>query len=177
MIRCSQIYHFDDDELCESCYHEAHESSSIHEYNYVPELIFHGEDSRRFGVELEIDEGGKDRDNANTLLDIANRHATNLYIKSDGSPDDGLELVTHPMTLEYHLTEMPWENILHEAKRMHYLSHSAGTCGLHVHISRSAFGSCYDAQEQCIARLVFFVEKFWPELLRFSRRTQGQLNR
>ena len=40
-----------------------------------------------------------------------------------------------------------------------------------------AFGCTYETQEECIARLVFFVEKFWPELLRFSRRTNGQLNR
>ena len=28
-----------------------------------------------------------------------------------------------------------------------------------------------------IARLLYFVEKFWAELLRFSRRTQSQMNR
>ena len=81
------------------------------------------------------------------------------------------------MTLEYHLQQMPWAEILQEAKRLNYRSHSASTCGLHVHISRMAFGCTYETQEECIARLVFFVEKFWAELLRFSRRTQGQLNR
>ena len=83
----------------------------------------------------------------------------------------------HPMTLKYHLNCMPWEEVLDAAKQMDYQSHSAGTCGLHIHISRLAFGCTYDAQESGIARLVFFVEKFWPELLRFSRRTQYQLNR
>ena len=48
-----------------------------------------------------------------------------------------MELVTHPMTLEYHLNEMPWEEVLRKAQSMGYLSHAAGTCGLHVHISRS----------------------------------------
>ena len=110
-------------------------------------------------------------------MEIANRDATNLYVKSDGSLDDGMELVTHPMSLEYHLHEMPWAAVLDEAKRLDYRSHSTNTCGLHVHISRMAFGCTYETQEECIARLVFFVEKFWPELLRFSRRTQGQLNR
>ena len=88
-----------------------------------------------------------------------------------------MELVTHPMSLDYHLHEMPWAAVLDEAKRLDYRSHSTNTCGLHVHISRMAFGCTYETQEECIARLVFFVEKFWPELLRFSRRTQGQLNR
>ena len=52
-----------------------------------------------------------------------------------------------------------------------------GTCGLHVHISRLAFGCTYEQQEAAIARLLYFVEKFWAELLRFSRRTQSQMNR
>ena len=54
---------------------------------------------------------------------------------------------------------------------------AAGTCGLHVHISRLAFGCTYEQQEAAIARLLYFVEKFWAELLRFSRRTQSQMNR
>ena len=130
-----------------------------------------------FGVELEIDEGGTVNSNAQKLLDIANANAENLYIKTDGSLDEGLELVTHPMTLEYHLNEMPWEQVLCKAQRMGYLSHAAGTCGLHVHISRLAFGCTYEQQEAAIARLLYFVEKFWAELLRFSRRTQSQMNR
>ena len=177
LIHNDHVYEYDDEYLCRNCYDDLCDSSPIHEYDYVPELIFHGKGLRRFGVELEIDEGGKNRTNANRFLEIANRDAVNLYVKSDGSLDDGLELVTHPMTLEYHLQEMPWAEVLSEAKRLNYRSHSASTCGLHVHISRMAFGCTYETQEECIARLVFFVEKFWAELLRFSRRTQGQLNR
>lgn len=176
-IHNESVFEYDDEYLCEDCYDEACAEGPIHDYDYVPDLVFHGKGLRKFGVELEIDEGGKSRSNAKHFLDIANQSATNLYIKSDGSLDDGLELVTHPMSLEYHLHEMPWEDILDEAKRLDYRSHSTNTCGLHVHISRMAFGCTYETQEECIARLVFFVEKFWPELLRFSRRTQGQLNR
>lgn len=59
---------------------------------------------------------------------------------------------------------------------MGYLSHQAGTCGLHVHVSRKAFGDTYDAQDSAIARVLFFVECHWRELLRFSRRTQRQMD-
>lgn len=139
----------------------------------MPDLVFHGKGLRHFGVELEIDNGGTDRYNAEKLLNIANADAENLYIKTDGSLDDGLELVTHPMTLTYRLNEMPWAEILRKAQSMGYLSHAAGTYGLHVHISRLAFGCTYEQQEAAIARLLYFVEKFWAELLRFSRRTQS----
>ena len=59
---------------------------------------------------------------------------------------------------------------------MGYLSHQAGTCGLHVHVSRKAFGDSYDVQDSAIARVLFFVECHWRELLRFSRRTQRQMD-
>ena len=132
---------------------------------------------RHFGVELEIDEGGTVNSNAEKLLDIANANAENLYIKTDGSLDEGLELVTHPMTLEYHLNEMPWESYSVKHKAWGISAMPAGTCGLHVHISRLAFGCTYEQQEAAIARVLYFVEKFWAELLRFSRRTQSQMNR
>ena len=175
ILRRDRVYWDDDDAYCSSCWED--HCSVIHEYSYTPDLVFHGKGLRHFGVELEIDGGGTDRYNAEKLLNIANANAENLYIKTDGSLDDGLELVTHPMTLTYHLNEMPWAEVLRKAQSMDYLSHAAGTCGLHVHISRLAFGCTYEQQEAAIARLLYFVEKFWAELLRFSRRTQGQMNR
>lgn len=43
-------------------------------------------------------------------------------------------------------------------------------------MNRSAFGHTEAQQEACIARILYIVEKFWDELLKFSRRTQSQLN-
>lgn len=86
-----------------------------------------------------------------------------------------MELVTNPMTLEYHLKEMPWERLLAQAKELGYLSHKACTCGLHVHVNRTAFGETEAEQDECIARVLYFFEKHWEELLKFSRRTQRQL--
>ena len=47
-----------------------------------------------------------------------------LYCKHDGSLDDGFEMVTHPMTLDFHMPKMPWEQILDRAIRMKYQSRS-----------------------------------------------------
>lgn len=177
LLRNDDIYYSQhgDIAMCQSCYEK--ECEAIHEYSYAPNLVFHGEGVRHLGVELEIDSGGQDSYNAQCILDIANKTDENLYIKSDGSLDDGFEMVTHPMTIDYHMNEMPWEQILEAARCMDYLSHKAFTCGLHVHISRLAFGDTYEQQELSIARLVYFVERFWAEMLRFSRRTQAQLDR
>ena len=119
---CGRIIHRDrvywdgdDNAYCMSCWDEHCEV--IHEYSYTPDLVFHGKGLRHLGVELEIDDGGTVNSNAQKLLDIANANADNLYIKTNGSLDEGLELVTHPMTLEYHLNEMPWAEVLRFSRR------------------------------------------------------------
>ena len=130
---------------------------------------------RHFAFDEVVKEENQQLD-ASTLLNIANRKHSFAYCKHDGSLDDGFEIVTHPMSLEYQLHEMPWADVLNKAASMGYLSHQAGTCGLHVHVSRRAFGDSYDAQDSAIARVLFFVECHWRELLRFSRRTQRQMD-
>ena len=99
-----------------------------------------------------------------------------MYCKHDGSIEYGFEMVSHPMTLDYHRNEMPWKKIFEKAVSMNYRSHQTSTCGLHVHVNRSAFGDIY-AQEDVISRIVYFVEAHWNELLKFSRRTEASINR
>ena len=182
--RCGALIHTNacyypydnDDPYCQSCCREI-DSCAIHEYGYKPEAIFYGQGDRFFGVELEIDGGGEYTDNAESILSIANREQNLIYCKHDGSLDDGFEIVTHPMSLDFQLHKMPWQAVLQRAIAMGYLSHQAGTCGLHVHVSRDAFGDTGDAQDKAIARVLFFVERHWNELLRFSRRSQHQMDR
>ena len=87
-----------------------------------------------------------------------------------------MEIVTHPMTIGYHRYEMPWREIIHKALELGYTSHKPGTCGLHIHVNRDSLGDDYREQEDTIARILFLVENFWHELLRFSRRTQKQMD-
>lgn len=167
----------DDEPLCWECYCRTQLSRQIHEYSYKPEPVFYGSGTRYFGVELELDHGGEDGNNACAIMCKANLGRELVYCKHDGSLDNGFEIVTHPMTLDFHQTEMPWQNVLAEAVRLDYLSHQTGTCGLHVHVNRTAFGDTEESQEFAIARVLYIVEKFWDELLKFSRRTQSQLDR
>ena len=164
--------------MCGSCYSRMEQDNAIQDYYYKPIPQFFGVGPRFLGVELEIDEAGESDHNAWELLNIANGEGEKrLYCKHDGSLDDGFELVTHPMSLRYHMEEMPWDKILRRAAEMGYTSHQAGTCGLHVHVSRDAFGSTEAEQDAAIARVLYFFEKNWEELLKFSRRTQRQLDR
>lgn len=179
LLHQGDAYYDEDDALCWSCYEASQrDRETIHDYYYKPAPIFFGDGPRFFGVELELDEGGEDSDCAAEILGLSNHSGlVRAYAKHDGSLDDGFEIVTHPMTLPYHLSEMPWEDVLHKAVALGYRSHQSGTCGLHVHVSRTAFGSEEEDQESAIARILYFVEKHWEELLKFSRRTARQLER
>lgn len=178
---CDEVVHidsavWDEDEneyYCADCYSNRR-SKAIHDYYYKPAPIFRGTAPRFLGVELEIDGAGEDDDSAQKLLDIA---GDDIYCKHDGSLNEGFEIVSQPCSLDYHLHTLPWDEILHEAVGMGYRSHDAGSCGLHVHVSRLAFGDTYEAQEEAIARVLYFAERNWKQLLRFSRRTQYQLDR
>ena len=160
---------------CEPCFDDF--VDEIEQYSYKPEPIFYGEGTLFMGVELEVDEGGKDDDNAGTLKSIANANDEHIYIKSDGSLEDGFEIVSHPMSLKYHMEEMDWESVLKEAVDMRYRSHQTSTCGLHVHVNRNAFGDNQAEQEEVIAKILFFIEKHWAEMFKFSRRTEYNMNR
>ena len=178
--RCGRIINQNDANFegdcyyCDNCYEE-YLSETIHVYNFKPEPIFYGDGDRFFGVELEIDNGGKDKGNAEMLLDVGNRLTESIYIKSDGSLDDGMEIVSHPMTLDYHINEMPWLDICNRALSMGYKSHKTKTCGLHIHVNRDSFGKSSEEQERTISRVLYFVEHHWNELLKFSRRTEDQM--
>jgi hypothetical protein len=178
LLHEDEAFHLDGYIYCRDCYDdEVDKNRSIHEYGFKPEPIFYGDDSNRFfGVELEIDGAGKDSDNADELILIANKDAEHIYVKGDGSLDDGLEIVTHPMTLSYH-KDFCWQEIMSKAISMGYRSHQTSTCGLHIHVNRSCLGETTDEQELVISHILFFVEKHWAELLKFSRRSEYSINR
>ena len=179
-IHQDDAYYIDEDDYdarCYACHCRRADQRVIHDYYYKPEPIFYGEGKRYFGVELEIDGAGESNANAAKIVEIANCNQELVYIKHDGSLNDGLEIVTHPMTLDFHLHQMPWAAILNKAKELGYLSHQAGTCGLHIHANRTAFGETEEEQEEVIGRILYFFEKHWEELLKFSRRSQKQLRR
>ncbi|HIU58419.1 MAG TPA: amidoligase family protein [Candidatus Ornithomonoglobus merdipullorum] len=156
---------------------EEHHKKIIHDYYHKPEPGFFGDGKLYMGIELEIDDAGEDEEHAGEIYRTANIAAGHLYLKHDGSLCNGFELVSHPMTIEYHKNKMPWRNVLNRAIHMGYRSHQTDTCGLHIHVSRLALGDKFEEQESVTARLVFFYEKFWSEMLRFSRRTEEQANR
>lgn len=179
---CGEIVHQDystydentDKYYCNTCYDNLNEF--INDYCYKPSPLFYGTDNNMFmGIELEIDEGGHLSENAENLLNIDGKDR--IYCKHDGSLNDGFEIVSHPMTLHYHINNMCWSDILEKCVNMGYQSHNTSTCGLHIHISKNSLGNTFEQIDDTIANILYFVEKHWQKMLLFSRRTQENINR
>ena len=169
-VYSEEVYYQDGRYYCEDCYDN---HNIIHEYDYKPSPNFYGSGKRYLGVELEVDGGGEDEYNAEQVLEILGNYA---YCKHDGSLDEGFEIVSHPATLEHHMYSIDWEGALKELKELDYTSHDAGTCGIHVHMNRDGFGDTGEEQDLGIAKLLYFFERHWDKIVKFSRRTPSQLD-
>ena len=113
-------------------------NGSIHSYSYRPSPAFFGKGQYHLGFELEVEARNNSRyEGASMVQEALGSHA---YMKDDGSLSDGFEVVTHPHTLEEYQTKFNWE-FTSKLKREGYRSWNTDTCGLHVHVSRTAFGT------------------------------------
>lgn len=105
----------------------------INGYFYKPDPIFfkgNNEDTQKFfGIELEVMDGGESSNNARTVC----RNHEELYAKHDGSLTNGMELVSHPCTVSWHLTHL-WADVLARLRTLCYRARSGS--GIHVHVSK-----------------------------------------
>jgi hypothetical protein len=161
-------------DLCDSCYSEE-ESQYVHDYGYKPSPQFHGHGPLFMGVELEVD-GGDDVGDLAEALNNLDYCEENFYQKHDGSLSNGIEIVTHPATIQHHLKEFPWMDILKTVKQHGFKSHNTDTCGLHVHVSRRGLGRNSYAVESTIDKLIVLLWRFETPMFRLSRRDESSLN-
>lgn len=125
------------------------------------------------GVELEVDKGGEYDEVADKVKDIMGHDF--IYQESDGSISNGFENITQPATLEHHeAMEQDYRKMFRYLVSEGYRSHNTSTCGLHVHFNRSFFA---DNEDKYIERLLRIVDKFWDNLVKFSRRTSANIDR
>ena len=108
------------------------------------------------GMELEVESRGRYdvADGAEHVLDKLG--SDRIYCKWDGSLANGFEIVTHPHSLdEWH--KLDW-SFLDDLKGMGFRSWNTKTCGLHVHVSRTAFrGSSTLTSEAHELRFLKFI--------------------
>lgn len=113
---------------CRSC-----SVDGVRNYSWnPPEFNFHGS-GNMFGIEIEV--GG----NRRTIVDIVHAYDNSeefVYMKEDASVD-GVEIVSHPMSLEFVRTRFDYAGMLAELRRAG--CYVDADCGLHIHVGRDAF--------------------------------------
>ena len=177
---CDEAYNTDDGEYvgqvfyCHYCAREA-QREGILSYSHKPEPVFFGGDSG-YGLEVEIDDGCNRQDAAEDINEAGDDH---IYLKEDGSlSSQGMEIVTHPATLDYHVNKFPWADICRVALSYGYRSHDTDTCGLHIHASRSMFGSTEDEQDLTIAKIILLIDRWYDtKIVKFARRDLSKMRR
>lgn len=112
----------------------------VHDEYYQPnDFIFYGKEKNDFyiGVELEVNTKKFETDNLTLFLNDVNESDNFLYFKDDCSVCNGVEIVSHPATIQYHKNSNEWKQIFEKINK--YNITYGYNCGLHFHITRSFF--------------------------------------
>lgn len=151
---CGSIAHsnyIDEERCCDACRALAH-------HDYKPDPIFYNKEGIiktpkktdiYYGVELEVEtiEG----DIKSTCESIKKLFAKNfVYCKEDGSLDRGIEIVTHPASVDAHKDN--WVKFFKQ-RPDNIRSFDTTTCGLHVHATRKPLSNPQ------ISKIVCFVSE------------------
>ncbi|WP_147382337.1 amidoligase enzyme [Mycobacteroides abscessus] len=117
------------------------------------------------GVELEV--GGDQHRIADVVADV-DAGADHLYLKRDMSID-GVEIVTHPMTLTW-ARRFPFPEMLRRLERGCFVDGGDKEYGLHVHVARNAFRR--DGKQSAAHQMLWllFMYRNSAELEKLARR-------
>ena len=146
---CSNGFWYCDD--CDEHVDQDHEHDSdndygdgiIHDYSYKPESVFHGNGPAFMGMELELESQGSMNPVEVAHLFVDEFGEDFFYAKEDSSLDNGVEIVSHPMDLDYWTNNMA--NVLaplyKQCRDNGVKSWGQDGVGIHIHISKNAFRS------------------------------------
>lgn len=166
---------------CKDCYDECFSLiKGYHDHDRNPTFFGdnHNNANPYFGVELEVDHGIEE-----CKEDCAKKIQCHLgenfvYFEEDGSLNAGFEIITQPATLEYHTSIMEsYKKAFNSVKNYNFKSHDTDTCGYHIHFNRSFFteNATEEQADLYLTRLLYLFEKFWNEMVIFSRRKISEI--
>ena len=160
----------------------------VNSYSHRPAPIFHAENSSEYhrnlgvgersneprtntvyyGVELELMSSSGDVSNlANFVaLQTGEEYA---YLKEDGSlGEEGVEIVTHPATIEHHVNLFPWKDIIDASIEDDLFDNDEA--GVHVHLSREGLAPTRAEQANVGTKLLAVTEIFFDEIYDIAKR-------
>jgi hypothetical protein len=123
------------------------------------------------GAELEVQFGrGCDTHSTIELVNSVQSITSNdmpFYFKPDASVSNGIEMISHPATLAYHMKM--WDRVLGALTGKGYKSHDAScACGLHIHMNKDCLS---DAEK---IRLSYFVNSQRARVIKIARRENSR---
>ena len=180
------VVYIDGDEcFCPECYTPDKRREVVKPYHYhkgkLNDIYYTETDNRTealtFGMELELDVGGLNHDNAFELLSCFRN--SEVVAEKDGSLHNGFELITYPFSRDYYYQSLRSDlsEACSKAIDMGYRSHDTTTCGLHIHVGRAGLGATAEEREKTIAKLWLLMYRFQKQLVVFSRRSKEALAR
>ncbi len=181
---CSETIHNDDSyynestgyAYCDSCWQDE-DDAIIKYYSYKPSTYLYAkmpwENTMYLGIELEVECGSKKaQEQAQKVLawlegkNVQDR----VYIKEDSSLENGFEIVFMPATLQAIHKKFPMRDFLVYLKKIGLTSYEEGSCGLHVHLSKSKM-----TDRDLWAGKIFFYQ-CQSQILKFSGRASDRVN-
>lgn len=118
-----------------------HSAKNRESYRLIPSP-FTQVTGRYMGIELEVEVSDRGGRNRNDILEELNEQlnennlGSNVWFEEDGSLSHGFEIISNPMGLDTHTEFWQWLNDDELVKGLR--SHDTSTCGLHIHINKSA---------------------------------------
>lgn len=162
-----------DETYCSRCYGRIR-PGRINGYDYRPKpKFFRTKREKRqkecfyMGVELEADRSEYQEEFCEYM---GEKHDNHIYLKEDGtiSCSSGVEIVTHPCTLDYHKNQLGWADICSEAVRRGFQSHNTSNCGLHIHIGRDGLSNLDTL------KMSYFIKEHKEEFEKLARRSDSE---
>lgn len=147
-------------------------AEEVRTFNYMDNLYF--------GVELEFDGdyyAGLRNNKINTIRECNNifRSNTYAYFMRDGSLRYGLEMITQPSTYDFYIQNREkFAQVFDVIKQHGYSADDRQTCGFHIHFNKDFFK---DNPTGYAENLLFAMDRYWPELICFSKRKIASINR
>lgn len=151
---------------CYDCEPSDNDEDIIPDGSYYPTMNFRKEpweNTLYQGVELEIElaEDINPVDHAQEFLSWLEKHGLSkvIFIKNDGSLNNGYEIVSHPFTPRARHKHLRWRDVLAYLKRTGAKAFKTKTCGLHIHVSKAALTT----DEISKIKMFFGSNKLWIE--------------
>lgn len=162
---------------CRRSYEQEMNPPPISGHGFKPKNRFYGTSPSKLflGYELEVEQKRGPVKRGLEHHAVALREAITdekgrpiVYIKHDGSLENGFEIVSHPMSTGWLRANHSKFDPIFELVRDKFVSHDSGRCGMHVHMSKAAFTGLH------LYKFIQFFQRERDFILRVSQRGTEQ---